>query len=72
MKYTNPNKYATVTKINLLRLSDAYMRRQPRTSLVQIIAYRLFGTKQLSEKNAGEGIWKCRLGNSGQFVSASM
>ena len=35
--------------VNLLRPSDAYMCRQLRTSLVQIMACHLFGTKPLSE-----------------------
>ena len=37
------------TEINSLMPSDAYMRRQPKTSLVQIMACRLFGAKPLSE-----------------------
>ena len=36
-------------EINLLMPSDAYMRRQPETSLVQIMACRMFGAKPLSE-----------------------
>ena len=35
--------------VNLLRPSDAYMRRWTGSSLVQIMALRLFGTKPLSE-----------------------
>ena len=35
--------------LNPLGSSAAYMRRQPRTSLVQIMTYRLFGAKALSE-----------------------
>ena len=34
---------------NSLRANDAYMHQQPRTSLVQIKASRLFGAKPLSE-----------------------
>ena len=42
--------YASVCyKINPLSPSDAYMRRQPRPSLVQIMACHLFGAKLLSE-----------------------
>ena len=35
--------------LNSLRPSDAYMRRQPRPALVQILACRLFGAKPLPE-----------------------
>ena len=35
--------------INSLRLSDVYMCRHSRTSLVQIMACRLFGAKPLSK-----------------------
>ena len=35
--------------LNSLRPSDTYMRRQPRTSLFQIMACLLFGAKPLSE-----------------------
>ena len=34
---------------NSLRPSDAYMRRKPRPSLIQMMACRLFGAKPLSE-----------------------
>ena len=41
---------ATVSEhVNLLRLSDAYMCHQPRPSLVQVMAWCLFGAKSLSE-----------------------
>ena len=36
----------TITCFNSLRPSDAYMRRQPRTSMLQIMACRLLGAKQ--------------------------
>ena len=36
-------------RVNSLRPNDAYMRHQPRPSLVQIMASRLFGSKLLSE-----------------------
>ena len=39
----------TDNDINSLRPSDAYMHPQPRTSLAQIMACRLFGAKPLSE-----------------------
>ena len=35
--------------VNSLRPSNAYMRRQPRPSFVQVTACRLFGAKPLSE-----------------------
>ena len=35
--------------VNSLRPSDAYMRQQPRTSLVQIMVCHLFGAKPLSK-----------------------
>ena len=37
------------THINSLRPSDAYMHQETKSSLVQIMAFRLFGTKPLSE-----------------------
>ena len=43
--------------------NDGYMRRQPRTALVQIMYYRLFGAKQFSEPM----LEYCQLGPENNF-----
>ena len=62
-----------------LKPSDSYIHWQPRPSLFQIMAHRLFGAKPLSELMLSfcqlelkKCIWKCRLRNGGHVVSASM
>ena len=47
------NKWCISLGFNPLRPSDAYLRQQTRSSLVQIMACRLVGTKTLSEPVLG-------------------
>ena len=44
-----PPVLPTTFRVNSLSQRDGYMRRETRLSLVQIMAWRLFGTKPLSE-----------------------
>ena len=48
-KKTSVVKLIGPSFVNSLRASDAYMRRQHKPILVQIMACRLYGTKPLSE-----------------------
>ena len=48
-EYGDEKYYQHMRVIKSLKPSDAYVRHQPRPSLVQIMSWRLFGTKPLSE-----------------------